>query len=231
MYDVQTKPYLSTATNCVLRNVPIYPDDVVVDIGSGTGEIPHNVWKQVQMKNPILCVDPSKDMLEVASKKDGLDTLLATAEDFFSPKFAHISFNKVLMCGCIYFFTDPVSVFTNLKERLPADGVCIVTYATNISPLPAEIWQYFNQRNYRREEDCKIFDTVGLKWRLVEVAEKVSSPKSVWYNTLRSRGFYSLNRYSDEQLEEEIAKMEEQYRGQEMLDVEVEVKATVLTKI
>ena len=114
--------------NCVLGYLPIDQDDIIVDIGAVTGEIAHRVWKHTQLKNHILCVDPSKEMLEIAKGKDGVEPFVASAEEFFSSGLADKPFKKVMMCSCANLFSNPKAVFASLKECLPDDGACIVIY-------------------------------------------------------------------------------------------------------
>ena len=89
--------------------------------------------RDFRLTKPIVCVDPSKDMLEVA-ERNGAITIQSTAEDFFATK-PRFPLNVVLMNGCIHHFEKPDYVISQLASYMPEDGICIMT--NYIFPLSA----------------------------------------------------------------------------------------------
>ena len=73
-----------SVADAIMQCVSIDHEDLVADIGAGTGEIAHHIWKSSQLKNPLVCVEPSSSMLEILKEKDGVDPVQACIEDFFS---------------------------------------------------------------------------------------------------------------------------------------------------
>ena len=58
----------------------------------------HRIHLDLQMTNPPVCVDPSREMLDVA-RKNGAITIQATAEEFFATRPKH-PLKVALMHGC-----------------------------------------------------------------------------------------------------------------------------------
>jgi len=87
----------------ITERLTIKPEDQLVDIGGGTGEVCAAIRNLVTMTKPAVCVDPSKEMLDIASKKEGIITVLATGEEFLSSK-AEYELNVVLMNSCVHHF-------------------------------------------------------------------------------------------------------------------------------
>ena len=95
----------------IFRSVEFDADnDLVVDIGGGTGSIAHNVWKRAGLKHPVICVEPCKGMVEVARKKEGITAVHATAEEFV--QLGSYRFTKALVCCCSHLFNQMDLVFT-----------------------------------------------------------------------------------------------------------------------
>ena len=232
MYNQYFTPYINTAVSCILKYLPITSEDNIVDIGGGTGEVAQRVLKQAQLKNPILCVDPSEGMLEIAKGRDGIETFHATAEEFFaSSEIASKLFTKVMICGCAHLFVDREAVFRSLKNRLPTNGACIVIYWVNASHLIPAGAEKFNAGYVQKEVeiDCKIFDEVGLKWRVLDEVATHPIKKNDWYTVQRMRMLRCVEGLSDVEIEEGIKVLEEKYGSQEMFDLNVHFKVAILT--
>ena len=117
----------------ISQHVQFSSNDSVVDVGGGTGEVGRLLWEKFNFRDPVLCVDPSEIMLEAACKKEGIQTLRATAEKFFTKCSDNQQFNKILMLCCYHHFDDPGKVFERVARVLTADGVCLVLCMTSES--------------------------------------------------------------------------------------------------
>ena len=71
---------------------------------------------QVSRTQHWLIVDPTPGMLEIARTKDGVETMLATADDSVSSPVL----NKVLN-RCFYHLHDPTTIFKSMLENCQAE--------------------------------------------------------------------------------------------------------------
>ena len=149
-----------------VRHMDLEVDDLLADIGAGTGGVTSLIWKKAGLNNPVLCVDPSLDMIKVAEKREGLKTCLATADDFFDGK--HQSecvsgiYNKLVFVGSANLLPEPSITFRKAFEYLPSHGLLLLhgstIYRMHTSTLgidPEEVLFHYTfsgwlQRSFRR---------------------------------------------------------------------------------
>jgi len=67
----------------LMKSLDLKPHYIVADIGSGTGLIAENIFESFGLGNPVWCVDPSKEMQDLARKRKGIYPVQKTAEEFF----------------------------------------------------------------------------------------------------------------------------------------------------
>ena len=235
MYDTYVQPYHDVIIKFIRTHLPIDSNDIVLDIGGGTGEIAHEVWKLGNLKNPVLCTDPSKNMVAVANTKEGVSGVQADAEKFFASLSMSLdsnkSFNKILMCGCVHLFSDPKAVFAGVKEHLSENGVCLVVQSLRISHLFKSLREKLEDACFSWEPFYRIFKTFGLKFNVTRSTEKFSLPKAQWYAGLRDRFLTKLECFTDEEIEEGIRELENEYSGQDVLEIETGCTFALVTKM
>lgn len=204
-------------------------DDQLIDIGGGTALISLMIHSDLGMTKPVVCVDPSREMLDVA-RKNGAITVQATAESFLASK-PDYPLKHVLMNNCAHHFTDNEFVFTKLAEYMPEDGICIITKYPVDMGLP-----FFKAavKNYKTSIDdethSRIIEATGLKCRRVfhQVVREID--KQMWYDSIRNRVTSVLIGLSDEELEQGIEELEEQLKDQDVLKCDVGFRAIIITQ-
>lgn len=112
--------YLSEIEEAQIGNVVEYldlqPDHVVVDVGGGTGYSAEEIFKIAGLKNPIICVDPSAEMLEKANGRKGVVRVFKTAEEFFDDVSLCRTLDRVLFKGCIHHLQEPLPVLKRWSD-------------------------------------------------------------------------------------------------------------------
>ena len=83
-YDSLYSGYSKALVDTLSQHIQFSAADSVVDVGGGTGEVGRLLWEKFNFRDPVLCVEPSEAMLEATCKKERIQTLKATAEEFFS---------------------------------------------------------------------------------------------------------------------------------------------------
>ena len=206
--------------------ISLTEDDQIIDVGGGTAQTSRFLHEDFNMRNPVVCIDPSKEMLNVA-QRNGAVTIESTAEEFLASKPSY-PLKVVCMNGCIHHFADPDFVFSQLASFMPEDGVCIVTMYT--IPL------FKGANNIRSTERIKEisklvnFESKGLKCTKAESLKTGMMNKALWYESIRNRLSSYLSLLSNEELEKGIEKLEEDWKDQTEIKIATTVTALVITK-
>lgn len=201
-----------TATmKVVMEQMMLTRDDMVVDIGGGTGYIAHQMWKQATLKHPVVCVEPSAAMLQATKHQFGVVPVQATAEEFFSnPRRYH--FNKVLMCACIHHFKDPGTAFSGLSKYLPKSGLCVI-----ITRPPATSLPFFTAAHMAFANSCanvksliNILHSQELMTNVTTEIMQFEVKKCEWYKMLQDRYMSHLEQFTDDEIESGISELEDE---------------------
>lgn len=229
-YDKFFAPECRAKANLIQRFIPLTKEDQLVDLGGGTAHISLRIHSELGMTNPVVCVDPCQEMLDVA-EKNGAITIKATAEEFFATKLEY-PLRVILINGCVHHFTDPDFVFTKLAEYMPDNGVCFVTEYTSALSLPFFKAAADAHTGIGKGLDslCTLIRSKGLNCQVISSTEPGEMDKKLWYDAIRSRFFSLFLRFSDQQLEEGIDELEEKYKGQEVLKFDMAYKGLIITK-
>lgn len=225
-YDWMFKFFSKATAEIIKELIPLNRDDQIIDVGGGTAQVSLMVKEDLCMIKPVVCIDPSKEMLSVA-EKNGAITIQATAEDFFASK-PDFPLKVVFMTGCVHHFERPEFVFSKLASYMPEDGVCIVTMNT----LPLFKGSQNIKSTKRLEEvSHKIdFESQGLKCRLEKFVRTGKVDKELWYKSIRTRLSSFLSRYTDEELEEGINELEKEYKDQTVVKLETTISVLIVSK-
>ncbi len=213
-YDTNYADTNAATLELVLRKLNLKPDDMVVDVGAGTGYLAHQMWKSVGLKQPVVCVEPSEDMLSEAKLREGVTPILATAEKFFNTQHMGTSkhkFTKVLMCSCVHHFSDPQLVFSGLADHLTEDKLCLILTRPSETTLP-----FFKAALRSFAQSCpdvarllSLLQSLGFTTEVTTEVMQFQLQKQQWYKMLRERYMSHLEEFSEEEVEEGIEELEE----------------------
>jgi SAM-dependent methyltransferase len=223
-YDDVLGAYGQAQAKFIKRHIPLSKEDQLVDVGGGTAKISLQLHASVGMTKPVVCVDPSQEMLAVA-QRNGAITIQATAEEFFSSK-PDYPLKVVLMNGSAHLFSDLEFVFTKLAEYLPVNGVCFVAHISLGLPL---FKAAAGVNTGKIDHLCQLVQSKGLKCQVVSATEPGETSKEVWYNALRNRVILKASRFTDKQLELGIQELEEKFKGEDVLHYEMSFKGFIIT--
>ena len=215
----------------IQQQVTFHHDNQLVDIGGGTAQISLLIQEKQGLTKPIVCVDPSQDMLDVAVLKGDVVGVCATAEEFLSSQ-PNYSLDIVLMVNCVHHFSDIGAVFSNLASFMPDKGVCIITVcdARTLPYFKAAKEKYIGLEGERLQELRQVLEANGLQLEMVSDSTKVEMSKASWYNLLRSRHDSGLWRFSDEQLEKGIEELDAEYKDVDSFHFDYVTKGFIISK-
>ena len=180
------------------------------------------------LHNPILCVEPNADMLRVAETREGVQPYLASADSFFQADCNTLpKCNKILLNECAHLFPDTQESFRKAHEYLPADGLLLLIQRSSVCSFP--MWKALKAKfaivsmdTFRSYLEKAEFDiTVTVEVGISKMA------KGEWYDKLRRRIFTILHEFSDEQIEEGLKELDQEwFPGAKESDI-VEIKDNI----
>ncbi len=224
-YDKMYEVFARASADFIKTFLSLTVNDQIIDVGGGTAQTSFMLKRDFGLTKPIVCIDPSKDMLEVA-ERNGAITIQSTAEDFFATK-PRFPLNVVLMNGCIHHFEKPDYVISQLASYMPEDGICIMTVCTLPLPTGNNMRTTERMRDIYKQMD---FGAVGLKCKIADITKACEMEKEIWYQSIRNKVSSFLSKYSDEELEDVIMALEKELKDKTMFSFETCVTALVITK-
>ena len=213
-YDTHYEGLHTAVLPVILDKLNLVKDDVLLDLGSGTGTLAENIKKQVKLTHNVICVEPNESMVSIAMKKEGIIAVHATAEEFALKGIHTYHFNKVLLAFCLHHFIDSIEmIFEKLSESLPVGGVCLIVERQKKTSLPffktaLEMHQKTHANDFTPEQWSSLASPKGFALTSNEITLEYTMTKSLWYKTLHERYTTFLRQLTDELIEEGISELE-----------------------
>ena len=161
------------------------------------------------LKCSPLIAEPNQHLLAKAKEK-GLDTLLVTAEDFFSSPSA-AKYNKFLFCHSIHHFSDWRATFEKAFAAIPVGSVCLII-ADDHSELTIPLFAKAVEKKSQRPKGANIclgLAQIGFTVDEQEGKTVYCCSKEEWYERIRGRFGSILELFTDEEIEAGIAELEQ----------------------
>ena len=182
------------------------------------------------LNSPVLCVEPSAEMLRGAEKRNSVNPFLADADTFFTKTSASMTpkCNKMLMNTCVHLFPNTQQTFQRAFDYLPENGLLVVVARSTMCTFP--MWQSLKERFtpmplplYKEYLERVEFDvTMAIESHTTEMA------KCDWYDKVRRRIFTTLSQFSDEEIEKGTRELDQSLFYKKMEQDLVEIKDTVV---
>ncbi len=146
----------------VVRALELEIDDVVADIGAGTGYFTFRISPHVP-EGRVFAVDIEEEALALIRHKmrrrgvDNVETVLGTVED---PRLPGDSVNVALIVFTYTQFSHPREMMVNIRKSLvPGGRVALVEYRGEDSTLPVSSLYTITEEQARLE-----LEAAGLRW-------------------------------------------------------------------
>jgi ubiquinone/menaquinone biosynthesis C-methylase UbiE len=126
-------------TSRLIKNMDIQPEDVIADIGAGSG---YHVFKMapIASKGKIYAVDIQEEMLAAIRKKKeekGIDNIELVQGSEKSVNLAANSVDKVLMVDVYHEFNFPYEMIQSIKSALKPNGeIYLIEYRAEDKSVP-----------------------------------------------------------------------------------------------
>lgn len=229
-YDTLYSDYNAAMVNIINRQLKFSPDDCILDVGGGTAEVSHRLWMAHSLRSPVVCIDPSAEMLAIARQKKGVETVQTTAEEYCSSTRGKV-FSKILMIGSYHHFKDPSMIFDGVSRLLSDNGVCVVSMnskSATSTRLFSKATELIKECNF--SEIARLAESKGLRARVTSDCDASKIAKDTCFDFMRQRGFTWLRQLSDNEIEEGIREMDSEYKKVLEINVEYKVNMCIITK-
>ena len=183
--------------------------------------------------NPVLVIDPNAKMLEIAKKREGIETMLATADGFLNSPIAP-SYNKILMARCIHHFSDPFAVLKAMYNVIPKDGVCMI-FQNGLEEANVPLFQAALDKKppgLGPKELVPFLTNIGFAASSQEVPTLFTCSKDEWYYRIRCRFVSVLSSFTDEEIEKGITELENTIlKGKQIIECNMHMLAITGVKL
>ena len=226
-FDDITHDHSVARAKFIQHFLPLTSDDQLVDIGGGTGKIAQFINADVKMTKPVVCVDSSSAMIQIA-KQTGAITIQSSAENFLAsrPKYP---LRRVLFSGSFHLLDDQDAVLTALAKYMPDDGMCLIMRYKDglIFPFLKAVKETFP---HSLEEICRMAEAKGLKAEVVTGSEPFETTKALVLDFIKHRILSAMLKWSDSQLEQTMADFETDYKDQDLFKFDLEMEGVLISK-
>src|SRR5690554_3612422 len=112
-------------TEAMIERLHLVPEDVLVDLGGGTGMYSLDIIEQVRLRSPVIVVDPFPQMLEQIPDDAPVERV---AEDALRFSEQPRQYDKVLIKEAVHHVVEREQLFRNLYDRLPPGGRVLLVH-------------------------------------------------------------------------------------------------------
>ena len=149
-------------TDLLIDKLPLADDDVVADIGAGSGYFTFELAQRVP-QGKVLAVDIQQEMLDIISARQAaaavanVETVLGTEDD---PNLAADSVDLILIVDAYHEFSYPYEMGTAMAKSLrPGGQLVLIEYRAEDRSVPIKELHKMSQEQAKRE-----MAAVGLEW-------------------------------------------------------------------
>ncbi len=210
-YNSQVLQYISSFLD-------LKKDDVLLDIGGGTGKI-CNQLNKINNLCKAICIEPSADMIEKASLLNKIETICTGAVEFFESN--KIKYTKILMKEMIHHIPlkKLKDIFSTIYSTIDENGkILIVTRPQHINfPLFRKAKEAFVQNQPNYSLIVEILKQVGFHAVIKNRDLNVNLSMHKWLSMVKNRFMSDLAPFSDFEIEIGIQEIKSKFKSQNIL--------------
>ncbi len=213
-YSGDFVPALVTKMIDMLR---LSEEDVFVDLGGGTGIYTAAILDQVKLREPVVLVDFSSDMLDHVPEDLPVEKVHMDALTFSEqPR----RYDKVLIKETVHHVDDRQALFQNLYERLEPGGALLLVHVPPDIDYP--LFEAAKKRalgwHANPDELERLLGEAGFRTARDAVDWPHAVPKERYFEMVASQYMSVLSSFSPEELAEGLREMEEAHAEAEVLE-------------
>lgn len=146
----------------VVANMKLKPNEVVADIGAGSGYFSFRIAKLVP-QGKVLSVDIQQEMLDIIEQrknKDGVSNIEGVLGDIDNPHLSNQSIDAAIMVDAYHEFSHPFEMINGIYDALrPGGRIFLLEYRGEDESVPIRPLHKMTQ-----EQVIKEMEVFGLQW-------------------------------------------------------------------
>ncbi|MGK7921930.1 MAG: class I SAM-dependent methyltransferase [Trichodesmium sp.] len=208
--------YIQFTSKKIIEYLQLTPTDILVDIGCGTGIYSREILNQFQLQKPIICVEPSAEMLAKIPADSGLKSVEMDGVKFSEqPGIYH----KIFLKEAIHHIPEKSLLFQNLWQRLTPGGIFLLLLLppTIDYPLFDRALKLYEKTQPHYQEMTTLLKQAGFVIDVNIVEYPLEIPKINYFQMVENRYMSLLSRFDDAELATGLKEMEQKYQDQSVL--------------
>lgn len=208
--------FVRRLTSLMVEKLSLQEDDVLVDLGCGTGMYSVDLLEQVPLRHPVIGVDPFEEMLAHIPEEAAITPV---ADDALSFSERPGSYDKILMKEAVHHVDERERLFANLYERLTPGGILLLVHVPPWVEYPLFSAALERCLTWHADPDELVpqLSDAGFSVERDTLAYEHALPKELYFDMVRGQYMSVLTSFSDEEMAAGLAEMEATHADRDVL--------------
>ncbi|QBQ54917.1 class I SAM-dependent methyltransferase [Nitrosococcus wardiae] len=209
--------FVRQLTSKMVDKLALNQDDILVDLGCGTGIYSLDILEQVSLKNPVIGVDPFPEMLAQIPEEAPIKRVAEDALEFSNRPG---TYNKILVKETIHHIDDRQTLFRNLYQRLAPGGILLLVHVPpNVEyPLFNKALERCLNWHANPDELVSLLENETFQVERETLVYRHTIPKEKYFEMVANCYMSVLSSFEEEELKAGLQEMESTYADQEILE-------------
>lgn len=216
-YLSYSEDFVPTLAAKMVELLRLDTDDVLVDLGGGTGLYTAAILDQLPMRRRVILVDYFAEMLDRVPDDLPVERIHLDALAFSE---ADLSYDKVLIKETIHHIDDSAPLLTNLYDRLTPGGAILLVHVPPELDYPLFDAALERARTWHADPDelMEQLAAAGFRTARDAVDWQHSLSKQHYFEMVTNRYMSVLSSFTDDELHDGLLEMKETYADTDVLE-------------